>query len=310
MFFFCKTNQTKTKSGSLISKPKRSISRTDLITFMRQTIIHISDLHFHTYPQNFQDCGSKRILGMANLLFRRARQYPLQRAKMLVSQIQNMKWDHLVISGDLTQLSLEAEFALARETLGPLLKDRKRVTIIPGNHDRYVRQNKAKDYYKQHFGEFFGDEEIHVKKLNSDWVIVGWDSAHPNDLFTASGTVRRSTIQATENLLGNLPEKTRFIIVNHYPLTFPEGWEVDHSHELYNLVPVREWMMRYPNIRLYLHGHIHRNWQHRLLRGSSPELLLLNSASSTSRIYSGQKSSFHQIDLVGDKVEVTPILLE
>ena len=73
---------------------------------------------------------------MANLLFRRARQYPLQRAKMLVGQIQNMKWDHLVISGDLTQLSLEAEFALARETLGPLLKDRKRGTIIPGNHDR------------------------------------------------------------------------------------------------------------------------------------------------------------------------------
>ena len=29
---------------------------------------------------------------MANLLFRRARQYPLQRAKMLVGQIQNMKW--------------------------------------------------------------------------------------------------------------------------------------------------------------------------------------------------------------------------
>jgi len=110
--------------------------------------------------------------------------------------------------------------------------------------------------------------------------------------------------------LANLPEKTRFIIVNHYPLTFPVGWEVDHSHELYNLVPVREWMMRYPNIRLYLHGHIHRNWQHRLLRESSPELLLLNSASSTSRIYSGQKSSFHQIDLVEDKVKVIPILLE
>ena len=108
---------------------------------MNPTIIHISDLHFHTYPQNFQECKSKRILGMGNLFFRRVRQYPLQRAKLLVEQILQMKWDHLVISGDLTQLSLEREFSLARETLAPLLKDPERVTIIPGNHDRYVKQS-------------------------------------------------------------------------------------------------------------------------------------------------------------------------
>ena len=247
---------------------------------------------------------------MGNLFFRRARHYPLQRAKLLVEQIHQMKWDHLVISGDLTQLSLERGFSLARETLDPLLKDPERVTIIPGNHDRYVKQSGGKDYYKQYFGEFFGDEEIHVRKLNSDWVIVGWDSAHPNDWLTASGTVRRSTIQATENLLSSFPGKTRFIVVNHYPLTFPEGWEVDHFHELYNLVPVRNWILRHPNIRLYLHGHIHRNWQHRLSRDSAPELLLLNSASSTSRLHPGQESSFHQIELAGDKVKVSPILLK
>ena len=277
---------------------------------MNPTIIHISDLHFHTYPQNFQECKSKRILGMGNLFFRRAKQYPLERAKLLVEQIQQLKWDHLVISGDLTQLSLERGFSLARETLEPLLKDPERVTIIPGNHDRYVKQSGGKDYYQQYFGEFFGDGEIHVRKLNSDWVIVGWDSAHPNDWLTASGTVRRSTIQATENLLSSFPEKTRFIIVNHYPLTFPDGWKVDHFHELYNLVPVRNWILRHPNIRLYLHGHIHRNWQHRLSRNSAPELLLLNSASSTSRLHPGQKSSFHQIDLSGDEVKVSPILLK
>ena len=277
---------------------------------MNPTIIHISDLHFHTYPQNIQEYKPKRILGMGNLIIRRARQYPLQRAKMLVEQINQMKWDHLVISGDLTQLSLEREFSLARETLEPLLEDPERITIIPGNHDRYVSESGVKDYYKQYFGEFFGDEEIHFRKLNSHWVIVGWDSAHPNDGLTASGTVRRSTIQATENLLGSFTEKTRFIIVNHYPLTFPEGWKVDHFHELYNLLPVRNWILRQPNIRLYLHGHIHCNWQHRLSRGSSPELLLLNSASSTSKLHPGQKSSFHKIELAGDKIKVTPILLE
>ena len=276
---------------------------------MNQTIIHISDLHFHSYPKYFRDYKSKRILGVTNLLLRRAKQYPIKRAEALVSQIEQIKWDHLIISGDLTQLSLECEFSLAREKLEPLLKDPKRVTIIPGNHDRYIHERCDKDYYKQYFGEFFGNDEIHVRKIKSNWVIVGWDSTHPNDWVTASGTVRRSTIVATENLLKNFPEKSRYIIVNHYPLTFANGWKVNSRHELYNFVPVREWILRHEKIRLYLHGHIHQNWQHRLIRESESELWLINSASSTSRLQPGQKSSFHRIDLLGEKVVIKPILL-
>ena len=122
---------------------------------MNTTIIHISDLHFHTYPQNFRDWRSKRILGAANLLFRRKRQFPLQRAKRLVEQIQKMNWDHLVISGDLTQLALEKEFSRARKTLEPLLTDPERVTVIPGNHDRYVSQPAGNRFIQPIFWGIF-----------------------------------------------------------------------------------------------------------------------------------------------------------
>ena len=276
---------------------------------MTTSIIHISDLHFHTYPQNFQDWKSKRILGAANLFLRRKRYFPFNRAKRLVDLIQKMNWDHLVISGDLTQLALEKEFTSARKTLDPLLSDPKRVTVIPGNHDRYVRQVAGPDLFKKYFGEFFGQKEIHIHRLNSDWVIIGWDSAHPNGWSSAAGTVRRSTLKATDDLLKKYPEKTQFIIVNHYPLTFPEGWKYDRLHELYNLVPVKNWILSHYQIRLYLHGHIHKNWLHRIPRDSGPELLLLNSAASTSTLHSGQKSSFHQIDLNDNFVKISPILL-
>ena len=135
---------------------------------MNTTIIHISDLHFHTYPQNFRDWKSKRILGAANLLFRRKRQFPLQRAKRLVEQIQKMNWDHLVISGDLTQLALEKGFSRARKTLEPLLTDPERVTVIPGNHDRYVRQAVGTDLFTQYSGDFFGNKELNVFRLFFD----------------------------------------------------------------------------------------------------------------------------------------------
>jgi len=276
---------------------------------MRATIVHISDLHFHSYPQKLSEFNAKRILGATNLLIRRAREFPLKRAKLLVEIIQKMEWDHLVISGDITQLSLEKEFSLAREILDPLLIKSERVTVIPGNHDRYINQHDGTDLFTKYFGEFFGKNEIHVSEINQKWILVGWDSAHPNDLRTAAGTVKNITIQATEKLLQNFPDQTNFIVVNHYPLTFPEDWKFDRSHELYNLVPVRNWILQNPQIRLYLHGHIHLNWVHRLPRDSAPELLLVNSAASCSKLYNGQSSSFHQIVLEDSKVKVNPILL-
>ena len=248
-------------------------------------------------------------MGATNLLIRRAREFPLKRAKLLVERIQKMEWDHLVISGDITQLSLEKEFSLAREILDPLLIKSERVTVIPGNHDRYINQQDGKDLFYKYFGEFFGKDEIHVSKINQKWVLVGWDSAHPNDLRTAAGTVKSSTIRSTENLLHNFPDQTNFIVVNHFPLTFPEDWKFDRSHELYNLVPVRNWILQNSQIRLYLHGHIHLNWLHRLPRDSAPDLLLVNSAASCSKLYKGQSSSFHQIVLEDFEVKVNPFLL-
>ena len=276
---------------------------------MKSIIIHISDLHFHTYPKKFYELKSKRFLGMLNSFFHRARQFPIDRSQKLVKQISKMKWDHLVISGDLTQLSLESEFSLARETLDPLLKNKSKVTIIPGNHDRYISQNFSTDLFKKYFGDFFGKEEVHSLGINSDWVIIGWDSVHPNDWLSASGTVRRSTIVETEKIISSFTKDKNFIIVNHYPLTFPLDWKFDHLHELYNILPVQKWILRFPQIRLYLHGHIHKNWIHNLSRGSDKELLLVNSAASSAISFPGQGSSFHQIELDGANLNIKPLIL-
>ena len=276
---------------------------------MSATIIHISDLHFHSYPQKFVELNAKRILGTINLLIRRAREFPLKRAELLVKRINEMEWDHLVISGDITQLSLEREFALAREILDPLLIKKDCVTIIPGNHDRYLNTHVGEDLFNKYFGEFFGINEIHTSKINDDWFLLGWDSAHHNDLRTSSGTVKSSTIRATENLIQSHSDKTKFIVANHFPLTFPEDWKFDRFHELYNLVPVRNWILQNPQIRVYLHGHIHSNWVHSLSRDFAPDLTLVNSAASCSKLFKGQKSSFHQIILEDQNVKVNPILL-
>ena len=151
-----------------------------------------------------------------------------------------MGWDHLVISGDLTQLALPEEFAKARMALQPLLQDQERVSIVPGNHDYYVSETEESDYFFSYFGSFFGKNEIHTRQLNQDWHLIGWHSATPTPWYSASGCVWRQTLKATDEYLQQQSADTRFVLVNHYPISFPDR-EHDTKHELLNLEQVQYW---------------------------------------------------------------------
>ncbi|GIT06696.1 MAG: hypothetical protein CM1200mP30_03260 [Pseudomonadota bacterium] len=114
---------------------------------------------------------------------------------------------------------MEREFSLAREILDPLLVKTERVTVIPGNHDRYVYQQHGTDLFTKYFlGIFLVRMKFHVSKINQEWVLVGWDSAHPNDWRTAAGTVKSSTIRATEKLIDSFPPSDK--LYSCQPLPF------------------------------------------------------------------------------------------
>ncbi|MGK5093349.1 metallophosphoesterase [Deltaproteobacteria bacterium TL4] len=269
-------------------------------------IVHISDLHFNSYPKTWKEWSSKRALGAFGLFVRRAREYPIQRAQCLVRTLQERPWDHLVITGDLTSLGLEREFALARETLAPLLTNPEKVTIIPGNHDRYVQEACNPDLFQQYFGLFFDPSGFQGKRLNENWHLIGWDSTHPNDWLTAAGTVKRTTLLQTEKYIQRHSPESRFIIANHYPVWFPEHHKIHRRHELHNLFQVQQWLMKQSQIHLYLHGHVHRNWN-RCIQGSNQSLFVVNSASSTSTCLRNQVSTFHQIKLQKKHLSIEPL---
>ena len=248
------------------------------------------------------------------MLLRKRWFFPLARAEKLVRTLQEYQWDHLVISGDVTNLALEEEFQTASRVLKPLLKDPEKVTIVPGNHDRYVKEVDQYDLFHQYFGAFFVRQTgIKAQPLTEDWHLVGWDSTHPNDWLTASGTVKRETLLATDAYIRNQSDRTRFILVNHYPLWFPAGHVIKPSHELHNLAHVLHWVKQQSRIAVYLHGHVHQNWSYCMRRRDSNRqsrpLYLVNSASSTAKpshwdSTNSRQSAFHRIHLAGPQIDI------
>ena len=272
-------------------------------------LMHISDLHFHRLPRQPGRYLSKRALGAFNLVMQRRRLFPLERAQRLVERLLALEWQHLLITGDLTQLGTPEEFALAREVLAPLLaRGTERVTVIPGNHDRYVREPPGAGAFEAAFGEFATDGWLRTRRLSERWWLAAWDSARPAPWYSAAGRVHPETLIATEAWLASLPFGARVIVANHYPAFFPRPHRYLPSHDLSNNRAVTKWLLRQP-VRLYLHGHIHHNWVH-TVTGDHGELTLVNSASSTQRPRTGDASAFHRIVLDGGEARIEPLRLE
>jgi len=124
----------------------------------------------------------KQIQGYLNIKYNRGPDaYPvpifqqaLEQAMRKEKEQQAPNMDHLLITGDITNISLYDEFARVRQLLNEHFLDRltlaqaktlasqpqgnmdeawRHVSIVPGNHDTYTHESIEKDY----FGELFGD---------------------------------------------------------------------------------------------------------------------------------------------------------
>lgn len=285
------------------------------------TLIHLSDLHVHRLAFHPRHWGAKRALGSLNLIVQRRYQYPRERLRHLIARVDRMEWDYLVITGDIGQLGLAAEFEEARRELAPLLaRGPERVAILPGNHDHYVREggdraNRAGTAFYGVFGEFCPRADgFAARALGGPWWLATWDSTLATPVGSAQGQVRTETMAATERWLAGLPEGARVILANHYPVVFPNSFWPGVYHQLRNLDAVRAWMQRQP-IEVLLHGHIHQPWviapAGDLNARPSPSpanpahvsppgpgvRLSVNSASSSQRVRRAGDPAFHRLTL-------------
>ena len=107
-------------------------------------LAHISDVHLGPLPKvRAIDLVSKRITGYINWKRNRAAHMESATLERIVTAMKAEAPDHVAVTGDLTNLALDAEIANAAlwlESLGPAAD----VSVVPGNHDAYVPGALAK----------------------------------------------------------------------------------------------------------------------------------------------------------------------
>jgi 3',5'-cyclic AMP phosphodiesterase CpdA len=173
--------------------------------------------------------------------------------------------DHVVVTGDLTNLALESEMTAARAILAPLSG---KLSVIPGNHDVYTRGAERTRRFEQIFGDWMFGASAPVypwhKRLAATSPtgpalhLLGFCSAVARPWFIATGVVSRAQLDRLQAVAQSPdfadPSAFRVALVHHN--LHARGWRKDAMHGLTNRDELLD-ALREAGVGLLLHGHTH-----------------------------------------------------
>jgi 3',5'-cyclic AMP phosphodiesterase CpdA len=228
-------------------------------------LAHFSDPHLGPLPRvKPRQLASKRILGYVTWQRSRREAFRPDVLAALIADMRAQKPDHVVVTGDLVNIGLDEEFALASAWLAELGPP-KDVTVIPGNHDAYVRGSVA-SFTESWAAHMLADEAVDraVKfpfvRRRGPVAIVGVSTAVASAPFMATGRIGHEQSAALRSILHDLAKEGLFrvVLIHHPPLAGSSAWHrrlIDFELAQSPIVDA--------GAELVIHGH-----EHRMLIGS------------------------------------------
>jgi 3',5'-cyclic AMP phosphodiesterase CpdA len=206
-------------------------------------LAHCSDLHLLSHEgARWIDLANKRWIGAMNLISNRSRHYHVEAFDDMVRDLNTVGVDHVLCTGDVTNLALRQEFAFARDRFDRLALGPRGVTVIPGNHDAYVAEGVP--LFAELFADYAacdpgwewspadagtadddaeddGDDDLHwpIVRIRGELALIGTSTSRATPWFTAYGRVGAGQLARLRRVLVDprLAGKTRVVAIHHPP---------------------------------------------------------------------------------------------
>jgi predicted phosphodiesterase len=273
-------------------------------------VLHFTDVHvpapFSLIP--LRELLNKRLLGALNTRLRRLHKFARAREKLaqLDEFRREQRIDLVLCTGDYTVLGSDAEYAIAKAAVAPLMNAPLGYIHVPGNHDLYLPDTVEQERFERTFPnsletdlpEFSSDGPWPLVRLVSDRIaVVAVNSARPNpQVWRSSGCIPAAQVAALPRILSDERIAHRFVfIITHYGVRRADGSPDSVLHGLDN---ADELLLACSVLRrgALLHGHIHHCF-HLEVEG----LHIFNGGSTT---YAGHEGLW-VFDVEGDHVTAT-----
>ncbi len=229
-------------------------------------LAHISDPHLGPLPPvRPVELMNKRFFGYLSWIRRRRALHRPEVLAALAEDLAGRAADHLVVTGDLTNIALAGEFTRVAEWLHSLGSP-ETVSVVPGNHDAYVavpwETSLAKwqafmsgeDANGEGAAGIAGPEGFPFVRYRGPTAIVGLSSAQATPLFQAHGTLGEAQLGRLGPLLKRLGGEGRFrvVLLHHPPSLGGFAWR----KRLVDAAAFRR-VIAEAGAELVLHGHDH-----------------------------------------------------
>ena len=226
-------------------------------------LAHLSDPHVASQLRlGVRDFAGKRLWGFLSWRLRRRHIHHRTVLDALAEDLLQQHPDHVVVTGDITNISLPAEFLAASHWLASLGRP-EFVSIIPGNHDAYVHVPWERSWV--HWDDYMRSDadgapvmgvatQFPFVRRRQNVAIVGLSTAVTSAPGMAVGRLGTEQLHATRTLLDQLRAEGvfRVVLLHHPPIT-----AAGDRHK--RLVDAKAFvaMLRDTGAELVLHGHDH-----------------------------------------------------
>jgi 3',5'-cyclic AMP phosphodiesterase CpdA len=216
-------------------------------------LAHISDLHMALQPRLTQ-LVSKRGLGFINWHRKRKHIHRREILDEITRDLKAQRTDHIAVTGDLVNLSLPIEYELAGEWLKTIGTPRN-VTVIPGNHDVYVRRvtQAPAQYWSAYMTGDDGVQRLPFLRRRNGAALIALSSGVATGPFMATGRLGKSQLSRLADMLEATRDAFRVVLIHHPPTSPPQR----HLRRLVDAPDLRS-VLAEKGAELLLHGHDHQ----------------------------------------------------
>ncbi len=221
-------------------------------------VAHLSDVHL---VASSSDVGYR--VRTSAVRFGRSRDAMVRAAKLAraLDAVRQSRAEHLVVSGDLTELGDKAELTLFGEVLEAAELPPSAVTLVPGNHDAYSTPDAWAWSLRGPLARWAGTSAppggLRVVE-RGEVVLVAVDTTRPQPLVFSGGDFTDAMGRELERVLADVTRTDRVcLVVTHHPPLLRKDTTMhrllDTLHGGERLVDL---LARHPRAAL-LHGHFH-----------------------------------------------------
>lgn len=185
-------------------------------------IAHISDLHV-ARPPTFGEYNAKRLLGYVNYRLFRSVLYREHIAAAALAALAEQPPDLVLLTGDITQHGLDAEFAAAEALLSAITEKGIPVIAVAGNHDIYGTPTSERlERFLARMADGLRPDEYGIFRFPGVEVLP-LAQGIPTPVFFSHGRQNQNELERAREAWSGPPRGVMRLVCGHYPVIDSHG---------------------------------------------------------------------------------------